>query len=153
MKRELDYTPTTKSVSQARTDTKEISSAILDLTGLRGEVSEPGPGISVCEADPKRERLYTVYHYWSISNISRAELRQGMDRLRHELPREGWEIISDGELNNANRTPEILFENTEVEYAVNVTLPGKTDEDSRLVFAVVSPCLSTPEGESPSGSY
>ncbi|GAA2039303.1 hypothetical protein GCM10009757_00200 [Streptomyces cheonanensis] len=150
---ELGYTPSIKSVDQGRVDAKGISSRLLDITELRGETSEPGPGISSCQVDPKKERLFKVSHFWSVTGLAREELAEGMDRLRRTLPQEGWEIISDGEMNNANRTPEILFENTDVEHAVNVTLRGKTDEDSTLYVAVVSACFSTPEGESPKGSY
>lgn len=99
------------------------------------------------------ERLYTMHHPWSVSGVSRDVLREGMERLREQLPQEGWEIIEEGEANNANRSPFILFENREVEYAAYISLMGKRDEDSLLHVTVVSACFSTPEGESPKGSY
>lgn len=149
----LDYTPTVKTVQDARADTRDVSSRLFDIISVQGEASEPGPGVTTCEADPDMERLYKMHHPWSISGVSRDVLREGMERLREQLPQEGWEIIEDGEANNANRSPVILFENRDVEYAAHVTLMGKTDEDSLLYVFLVSACFSTPEGESPKGSY
>ncbi|MFC9064754.1 hypothetical protein [Streptomyces harbinensis] len=149
----LDYTPAVKSVEDARAEARDISSQLFDIASVRGETSEPGPGVTTCEADPDMERLYTMHHPWSISGVSRDVLREGMERLREQLPQEGWEIIEEGEANNANRSPVILFENRDVEYAAHVMLRGKTDDDSMLHVTVVSACFSTPEGESPKGSY
>ncbi|MEV8113990.1 hypothetical protein AB0O69_03755 [Streptomyces xiamenensis] len=149
----LDYTPSVKSVAGARSDAEEVSSRLFDIISVQGEASEPGPGVTECEADPEMERLYKINHPWSITGASRETLREGMDRLREQLPAEGWEVIEEGEANNANSSPVILFENRDVEFAAHVMLRGKTDEDSLLHVSLVSACFSTPEGESPSGSY
>lgn len=149
----LDYTPTVKSVDQARADTRDVSSRLFDIISVQGDASEPGPGVTECEADPDMERLYKINHPWSISGVPRETLREGMERLKEQLPAQGWEILEEGEANSANRSPVILFENRDVEYAAHVTLMGKTDEDSLLHVFIVSACFSTPEGESPSGQY
>lgn len=145
--------PTVWSVDEARAEARTLSSTILDLTGVQGRVSEPGPRVSTCEEDPDKERLYKIRHSWSISDASGDSLAAGMDRLRTELPRDGWEIIEDGELNNEERTPRVLFENGDVEYAANVQLEGRDSDAPLLVVTLVSACFSTPEGESPRGEF
>ncbi|WP_059011576.1 hypothetical protein [Streptomyces specialis] len=149
---ESQAAPTVKSVDDARAEASDVSSRILDVAAIQGQVSEPGPGVGICEDDPEKERLYTMDHPWSVSGLPRRTLEEAMDRLRAELPREGWEILEDGELDNANRTPRILFENTRIEYAAHVTIEGG-DDDPRLHVSLVSACFSTPEGESPRNEY
>ncbi|MFD5321700.1 hypothetical protein [Streptomyces sp. NPDC127098] len=144
---------TVKSVEDARQETRELSSMLLDLTEIQGQVSEPGPGIDLCEEDPDRERLYTVYHAWSVRGVSAETLETGMAQLRDELINRGWEVVEDGELNNADRTPRVLLENPDIEYAVNVELPGRTRGEPRLSVNLASACFSTPEGESPRGEF
>lgn len=141
-----------KTVDAARAEAKDISSNVLDIVAVQGEVSEPGPGVDVCAEAPDSDRMFKIYHAWSLSGVPRHLLEEGMDRARNSLPGEGWEIAEDGEKNNANRSPRILFENREVEYAINMTLVGSGD-DSLLSVSLVSACFSTPEGESPKGSY
>ena len=146
-------TATVKSTDEARAEARTLSSEILDVIAVQSDVSEGGPGISTCEDDPERERLYTVRHPWAIYGASRAQLESGMDRLRQQLPDSGWEILEDGEQNNANRSPRILMENTDLEYALNIVLAGGPQDDPQLEVTLVSGCFSTPEGQSPRGEF
>ncbi|MGK5531450.1 hypothetical protein [Streptomyces sp. URMC 129] len=150
---ELDYTPTVKSVDDARVEAGELSSRLLDMTGIQGQVSEPGPGVSVCEADPDMERLYLMRHPWSISEVPVETLEEGMANLRQGLLDEGWELVVEEEVNDAYNSPRLLFENKSVEYAVDITLAGRGGDRPRLDVWTVSACFSTPEGESPAGEY
>ena len=151
---ELDYTPTVKSVDDGRTETRDLSNSILSLAGIQGDVTEPNPGVSACEADPDmEENLYKMRDGWSIYGVPVATLEEGMRNLRRELPRQGWEIVEEGELNNAERSPRILFENDDVEHAVDIVLYGNNDDEPMLSATVVSACFKTPEGESPRGEY
>jgi len=143
--------PTVKSVEDARTEASEVSSSILDATGIRGQVTEPGPGVSSCD-DSERDRLYLMRHPWSIYGVPRETLDEGMDRLRRELPKQGWEILEDGEADNPNRTPIILFENRDLEYAAHVSIEGGQDEPL-LHVSLVSACFRTPVGESARNQY
>ncbi|RKN08615.1 hypothetical protein D7319_14570 [Streptomyces radicis] len=146
-----DALRTIRSVDDARQQTRNLSSALLDTIAVQGRTSEPGPRVGLCEEDPERERLFKMGHTWSLSRASLADLEQGMDRLRQELPRQGWELVGDGIENNANRSPYLTFDNTDIEYSVNVSLAS--DPEPMLVVTVVSACFSTPEGESPRGQY
>jgi hypothetical protein len=143
---------TVKSVDDARSQSRGIASRILDTTGIRGNVTDPGPGVSACSEDPEMERLYLMRHPWSIYGLPRETLDEGMNRLRRELPKQGWRILEDGELDNPDRSPRILFQNTDLEYAANVTIEGGQG-DPLLHFSMVSGCFSTPEGESPRDEY
>jgi hypothetical protein len=150
---ELDYTPTVKTVDDARAEARDLSSMLLDMTEIQGEVTQAGPGVSVCEADPDKERLFKMRHPFGISGVPVETLEAGMERLREGLSREGWEIIEDDVLNNDDRSPRILLENTEAEYAVEVILAGRNGDRPQLEIRTVSACFSTPEGQSPSGEY
>ncbi|WP_190232904.1 hypothetical protein [Streptomyces avicenniae] len=142
------------SVDDARAEVRELSSSVLDLTGLEGTFSEPGPGVSTCEEDPRKERLYLVRHIWSVSGLPERELTAGMDRLREQLPGEGWEIVEDGFRDNPARTPRFIADNHAAGYGVNVEfIRAYEDSEPMLSVTLVSGCLSTPEGESPRGEY
>ncbi|MFF2377143.1 hypothetical protein ACFVUW_22435 [Streptomyces xiamenensis] len=143
---------TVKSIEDARVETREISSRVLDIVAVRGDVSEPGPGVDVCGDDPDSDVLYKMYHSWSVSGVARDVLEEGMGRARRDLPEEGWNIVEDGEKNNANRSPRILFEHDEVQYAINMTLFGSAD-DPLLSVSLVSGCFRTPEGETVKGQF
>ncbi|MGK5531451.1 hypothetical protein [Streptomyces sp. URMC 129] len=150
---ELDYTPSVKSVDDARVEARELSSHLLDMTGIQGWVSEPGPGVSTCPADPDKERLYRMRHPWSIAEVSDATLEEGMANLRQGLLDEGWELVVEEEINDAYNSPRLLFESKSVEYAVDITLAVGGSDRSRLDITTVSACFSTPDGESPSGEF
>ena len=143
---EPDRPLTVKSVDHARAQSSEIVSEILDATAIKGSAIDTGPGVSACPDDPERESFYLVRHPWSIYDVPRETLDEGMDRLRRVLPQQGWEIIEDGELDNPNRTPRILFENKDLEYAAHVTIEGGR-EDALLHVSMVSTCYRAPEGE------
>ncbi|MGW3297407.1 hypothetical protein ACWC9S_25890 [Streptomyces xiamenensis] len=152
-KEQLDHTPTVSSVDDSREAARQLSSRLFDIISVQGEASQPGPGVTICEEDPDKERLYKIHHPWSISGVPREALREGMERLREALPQEGWTVVEEGEANNANRSPMMLLENTDVEYAVYVTLAGKTDADSLLLVSLTSACFSTPQGQSPKNEF
>ncbi|MEO3754283.1 hypothetical protein [Streptomyces sp. B6B3] len=149
---EPDGQHTVQSVDEARAEDADIAASIREAAGIGGSVDDPGVGVSMCEDDPEMNRLYLMRHPWSIHGVSRDRLEEGMDRLRETLPSRGWEIIQDGEVDNANRTPRILFENRELEYAAHVTVEGR-GEGFQLHVSMVSACFSTPEGESPRNEY
>ncbi|MDT0310299.1 hypothetical protein RM780_25605 [Streptomyces sp. DSM 44917] len=151
--RQLDYTPTTKSIDRARSEARDLSSYLLDSTGIEGEISEPGPGVSVCEADPNDVSLYTMRHPWTIYGVAVEVLERGRDNLREQLLQDGWEILVDEEMNNQDRTPRLLFESRETEYALDVRLTHREGNRPQLVITAQSACFRTPEGETREGEY
>ncbi|CAL9542107.1 hypothetical protein SUDANB171_04240 [Streptomyces sp. enrichment culture] len=143
-----------KPVETAREETRALSERLLELAAPAdgATVTDPGPGVDVCEEDPERERLFTMYHAWGLHRLPREELEQAMDRLRQGLPAQGWTVVEDGVLTNANRSPRLLLENDALHFAADITLAGRGDA-SQLQITLQSACFSTPEGESPRGEF
>ena len=142
--------PAIKSADEGRQEAAEISSAILDAAGIRGEVTEPGPGVSDCPGNDRatgNDRLFLMRHPWSIYGLPTAKLEEGLD-YRRRAARQGWEIIEDGAADSPNRQPTILFENRTLEYAAHVSIEGRNTDDPRLHVSLVSACFSTPGHES-----
>jgi hypothetical protein len=145
---EPEEPPRVTSVDAARAETREISANIMEATGINGQIDDSGPGVSTCEEDPERNRLFLMRHPWAIYGVPRETLEEGMDGLRRELPEQGWEIVEDRVLDTPDRTPEMLIETRDGEYGAIVNIGGGGD-DPRLVVSLSSVCFSTPEGESP----
>ncbi|MGW7296033.1 hypothetical protein ACWGIB_27060 [Streptomyces xiamenensis] len=143
-----------KPVETAREETRALSERLLELAAPAdgAAVTDPGPGVDVCEQDPERERLFTMYHAWGLHRLPRQELEMAMDRLRQGLPAQGWTVVEDGVLTNANRSPRLLLENAALHFAADITLAGRGDT-SQLQVTLQSACFSTPEGESPRGEF
>jgi hypothetical protein len=81
--------PAIKSADEGRQEAAEISSAILDAAGIRGEVTEPGPGVSDCPGNDRatgNDRLFLMRHPWSIYGLPTAKLEEGLDNLRRAAP-------------------------------------------------------------------
>ncbi|WP_146252327.1 hypothetical protein [Streptomyces carminius] len=151
---DLGYVPTVVGVQEARDRTGELSSQVLDAIGVKGKITEPGPGVSVCPADPKKEKLYRVRHPWALYGIPDSSLEKGMANLREKLPKNGWKIIADREAESEDRDPVIHAEHEEMRYALDVVWERETAEhDPQISVTLLSACFETPEGESPQGEF
>lgn len=152
--RELEYVPDVLGVQEARDRTSGLSSRILDLMGVEGKVTEPGPGVSVCPADPEKKKLYRIRHPWALYGVPDDSLERGMSNLRKRLPENGWKILASGDANSGDRDPIIHAEHEKMRYALDVVWEQKTAEhDPQISVTLLSACLRTPEGESPQGQY
>lgn len=151
---ELGYVPAVLGVQEARDRASELSSRILDLMGVKGKVTEPGSGVSVCPADPEKKRLYRIRHPWALYGASDASLGEGMENLRKGLSEDGWKIISDETAESRDQDPVIRAEHEEMKYALDVVWERKTAEhEPQISVTLLSACFKTPEGESPQGEY
>ncbi|MDH2392751.1 hypothetical protein QCN29_29015 [Streptomyces sp. HNM0663] len=151
---DLGYTPTTLAVDELRSRTRSVSSQIHDVIGIKGgKTTEPGPGISTCEEDP--EHLFTSRHPWSVYQVSQDELKQGFQRLRENLPKNGWKIVEYGPNNSKAKTLELTADSEKDRYSINATLNvgGPADEAPRITVYVVSGCFRAPEGTDLNGVY
>ncbi|MEU3183602.1 hypothetical protein ABZ707_05210 [Streptomyces sp. NPDC006923] len=158
---DLGYTPTTLGVEEARSKTKDVSSQIFDMIGIKqGKTTEPGPSISPCEQDP--ERLFLSRHPWSLYGVSEEELKQGFARLRENLPKRGWKIVEYGPNKSAARTLELTADFEKERFSVNAELniggePEKdhvsADDEPLILVNVVSGCFRAPEGTDLNGIY
>lgn len=151
---DLGYTPTTLAVDDARAKTKSVSSQIFDMIGLKqAKTTEPGPSISTCEEDP--ERLFLSRHPWSVYGISPEELKQGFQRLKENLPKEGWKIVEYGPNKSAAKTLELTADSEKEHFSVNAELRvgGSSEKTPLILVNVVSGCYRAPDGTDLNGVY
>ncbi|MGK5631958.1 hypothetical protein [Streptomyces sp. URMC 123] len=146
-KKGLSYTPEVRGVDEARTATKRVSSDLLDMTGVKAKVTEPGPGVAYCEDEPDRKDLYVLRHPWSLYGVPKETLEEGMRRLHEELPRKGWKILKDGKDSSPNQNWNILAENQQLRHSADITLMRRdAGKQPLLSVVVVSACFQAPEG-------
>ncbi|MFI6345908.1 hypothetical protein [Streptomyces sp. NPDC050560] len=133
------------STENASDKTKQISSEIYDLIGVKGKLSEPGPGVHECDGKDK-DRFFQAYHPWSLVPPSAASLDGVMERLKTDLPRSGWKIMSYGRDSSRNRNVSLTADNDKKKFSVNITHFAK-DDPPMLMVEVVSGCYEVPEGQ------
>ncbi|WP_236240114.1 hypothetical protein [Streptomyces sp. CC228A] len=148
---ELSYEPVRMDVDPARDKAKEVSSRLLDMTGLKGKVTEPGPRIDRCEE--YGDDLFSLHFPWAVYDISEDDVDRGMENLRKELVRNGWKITKDGKANSKAQQPEIFADNKAEQFAVHVQGLKRKDGDRRLAFTVVSACFRAESPEALKGQY
>lgn len=150
--KELEYTPVRMDVQPARDKTKEVSSRLLEMTGVggKGTVTEPGPRISRCEE--YGDDLFSTIHPWSIYGLSAEDAEHGWANLRRELNRNGWKILKDGKAPSKNQQPEIYAENKNEQFDVNVQMVDR-ESGKMLLFDMVSACFRAASPEALEGEY
>ncbi len=141
----------TRSVDDVDSETKKISSEILDIIAVKGKLSEPGPGVSACEGDERGEETFMLRHPWSLTASSDGELSKAMARLKEELPKNGWEIVKYGRNNSASKSLTLTADHKERKFGVHVEHweknSGGDSNPASLVVTVVSACYQVPDGE------
>jgi hypothetical protein len=142
--------PPTLDVDQARDKTKAASSEIYEMITIRnGKATTPGPGISTCDEDP--DHLYKTRHFWSIYNTSEDELKAGFQRLRQQLPKNGWKIVEYGPDKSPARSLSLTADSTKDRFSVHAVLMVSTptnphEKNPLLAVTVVSGCWRAPKG-------
>lgn len=151
-KDDLGYTPKQREVSRVKDDAKEASSEILEIIDLRGEVSEPGPGIAQC-SDKDPEKFYRVNHMWSLSGVPVPDMQRAMTRLKEGLPKKGWKIVKYGPDGSRSKSPELIADSVPKQFSVNIHLydeSKKTEPNapkSLIYVFLTSNCFQVPEGK------
>lgn len=149
---DLGYTPKEREVSRAKNDAKEASSEILEIIDLRGEVSEPGPGIAPC-ADKGPEKFYRVNHTWSLSGVPVPDMQRAMARLKEGLPKKGWKIVKYGPDGSRSKSPELVADSVPRQFSVNIHLYDESKKaepnapKSLIYVFLTSDCFQVPEGK------
>lgn len=120
-------------------DVEKTSSRILEMLALRGKVTESGAMIAPCADYDTDEKVYRARHPWSIYGVPFADMHGAMDRLRGELPKNGWEIVKDGVDGSAGKSPQIIAESKGREFALDVRLhkANKGENSSDLLEVTV----------------
>jgi hypothetical protein len=124
---------------------KKASSEIYDLIGVKGKASDSGPGVTEC-AGKDREKYFRVFHSWSFYPTSPGQLDEAMERLKGELPRNGWKIVEYGPDTSKNKNLSLTADNDERKTSVNVSQRAKNDPP-KLSLMLVSGCYEIPDGQ------
>ncbi|WP_235617366.1 hypothetical protein [Streptomyces thermolilacinus] len=105
-----------------KADTKKVSSRVLEMLALEGKVTETGAMTMRCSGFDADEKVYRARHPWSVYDASFADMRAAFDRLRGELPKNGWKIVKDGPDGTAGKSPQIVAESEGGDFAVDARL-------------------------------
>ncbi|MFF4225693.1 hypothetical protein ACFYZH_22925 [Streptomyces abikoensis] len=152
---DLGYVPRVREIETSRAEAKELSSQIFDAIGLKGQISQPGPGVSRCDKDPKV--LYKIRHPWSLWGVPEADMEKAMERLNDELPKRGWKVTSYGRDSSRAKNLEIIADSKKFDFSANITFmdkrnpsqeaPADLSKTSGIVVDVVSACFRVPDGK------
>ncbi|MFG2674223.1 hypothetical protein [Streptomyces sp. NPDC048445] len=127
----------TRDSDTVKADVEKTSSRILEILDVKGKVTETGAMTSPCSDYDSEEEVYRQSHPWSIYRASFADMQKGMDRLRVELPKDGWKIVKDGKDGTQGNSPQIIAESKGREFAVDVRLHKEVkSEDSPPLLEV-----------------
>ncbi|GAA0331236.1 hypothetical protein [Streptomyces blastmyceticus] len=152
---DLGYTPDVRDVESVRGEANQLSSSLLDVIALKGDVTQPGPGVAVC-GDRDADKFYKIHHPWSLRGVPFEEMSHAMERLKAELPKRGWKVVKYGPDSSPSRSLELIANSTERKFSVNVSLydgskAGSSEASSAkedlLMVDLVSACFRVPEGK------
>ncbi|MFE9637121.1 hypothetical protein [Streptomyces sp. NPDC006463] len=150
--KELNYTPVRMDPDPARKKAKAVSSRLLEMSGVQGKVTEPGPSVSRCSE--YGDDLFSTSHPWSVYGLTDDQVETGMANLRKALNENGWKITKDGKANSNAQSPEIYAENKTEQFAVQVTgLKDRGPVETMLNFSVVSACYRAASASALDGEY
>ncbi|MFF9346954.1 hypothetical protein [Streptomyces sp. NPDC014734] len=138
----LAGTSTSRDVSDA---VEKLSSGIYDLIGVRGKASDSRPGVMNC-SDRDAKKYFRVFHPWSFHPESKGDLDVAMERLRTELPKNGWKITTYGPDTSKNKNMNLVADNEAKKAGVKIIKMAKGDPPM-LSVDVVSGCYQVPDGE------
>ncbi|MEV4998522.1 hypothetical protein [Streptomyces niveus] len=124
---------------------ERVSSELYDLIGIKGKASETGPGVSEC-GDKDPEKYFTIFHPWTFTPASADQLEGVMERLKTELPKNGWKVVKYGRDNSKNKNLSLTADNDEKKYSVQIAYFAK-DESPNLNLMLASGCYQVPDGE------
>ncbi|AOT59133.1 hypothetical protein A4G23_01965 [Streptomyces rubrolavendulae] len=134
------------STSKAAADRlKEVSGEVHGLIGVKGRASDSSPGVSEC-AGKDREKFFRVFHTWSFYPDSPGQLGEAMERLKEELPKNGWKIVEYGPDTSKNKNLSLTADHDGKKTSVNVSQRAKNDPP-KLSLMLVSGCYETPAGQ------
>ncbi|WP_370413113.1 hypothetical protein [Streptomyces fradiae] len=125
---------------------EKVSSELYDLVGVKGMATKTGAGVGHCGSDKDPEKYFTVFHPWSFVPAAPAQLEGVMERLKNEMPKHGWKIVSFGPDTSKNKNVTIVADNDAKKFSVEISHHAKDDEPKLSIF-VTSGCYQIPDGE------
>ncbi|WP_244414035.1 hypothetical protein [Streptomyces hygroscopicus] len=145
--------PDARNVSEVKGEAREISSIVLDVIDLKGEVSKPRPGVSPC-GDKGPDKFYVIHHPWSLTGVPVEDMKKAMDRLKKNLPGKGWKIVSYGPDASPSKSLELVADSTEKKFSISIRLLDRTKRanpgslEALISVDLTSACFQVPEGKS-----
>ncbi|CAL2068472.1 conserved exported protein of unknown function [Streptomyces murinus] len=124
---------------------EKLSSGIYDLIGVKGKTSDSHPFVAECPGKDTKT-YFRIYHWWSFYPASAKDLDVAMERLKAELPRHGWKIVTYGPDTSRNRNVNLTADNDQRKAGVNIVQMAKNDPP-KLSLHVVSGCYKVPDGQ------
>lgn len=136
----------TRSLDEATSDTKSVSSEILEMIHIKGKASEEGPGVSSCGAEKDDEIFFRMRHPWSFTPKDSGQLSAAMKHLKEELPKKGWKVVEYAPDKSPNKNLSLTADNDKKKFSVNIVHYGK-DDPPYIGVTVISGCYQVPEGQ------
>ncbi|MGW7573488.1 hypothetical protein [Streptomyces sp. NPDC054765] len=133
-----------RGAEEIKESTEKTSSEILDLIGLKGKVTKPGPFTMPCSG--QSGGVYRAHHPWSLYGVPVDDMKQAMDRLRKGLPKKGWKIVKDGFDGSPSKAPQIVANSKGEEFSVDIRLHDERkygNDPSLIEVTVESACFKT----------
>ncbi|WP_405766224.1 hypothetical protein OHU34_11915 [Streptomyces sp. NBC_00080] len=124
---------------------EKVSSGIYDLIGVKGKASDTQPGVMDCSGRDTKT-YFRVFHPWSFYPTSASDLDIAMERLKTELPKNGWKIVNYGPDTSKNKNINLTADNDKLKVGVHITQMAKNNPP-KLSLDLVSGCYEVPDGE------
>ncbi|MFF2780757.1 hypothetical protein ACFVU3_38415 [Streptomyces sp. NPDC058052] len=121
-----------------REDVEKTSSQVMDMLALKGKTTEAGAMVAPCGGYDADEHVYRARHPWSLYGVPFSEMEKAVDRLRTELPKNGWVIVKDGVDASKARSPQIVAESGGRAFSVDVRLQKAGDTGNAPAFIEVT---------------
>ncbi len=124
--------------AEVKEDVEKASSRVLEMLALKGKVTEVGAMTARCADYDANDKIYRARHPWSVYEVPFADLQKAMDRLRGELPKNGWRVVKDGVDGSVGKSSQIIAESNGRELALDVRLHKANSSENSPDFLEVT---------------
>ncbi|MEW2137893.1 hypothetical protein AB0892_15030 [Streptomyces sp. NPDC005409] len=138
------YHPQPRNRQEMETEVGDLSSRALDMTQVKGKVTEGGPVTYPCgTSEEKKQGLRYVRHVWSVYGVDHDTLDKGMKNLAAQLPENGWKVVKNGPNPHTKaKTPEVFAVHEATHTQLEAQWLDSSDGGENLInFAVYSRCF------------
>lgn len=98
---------------------EKVSSGIYALVTVKGKASDSLPGVLNCsDKDPKT--YFRILHPWSFYPASASDLDVAMERLKTELPKQGWKTVAYGPDSSKNKNIGLTADNNKKKAGIHI---------------------------------
>lgn len=140
----MEKNPPPQNLEKVEEETSKTSSKILKIIDLNGKVTKPGPLPAPCSGYSKK--AYRISHPWSVYGVPVPQMKEAMDRLKRDLPKNGWKVTKDGPDASPSKSREIIANSEGNKFSVTIRLldePAGSTNPSLIEVTVESACFTT----------